>query len=53
MTDPAADAIEGEFRVLATRDHRPSPNTRRIVARILCWNLIFVGVLAGAPQLFA
>jgi hypothetical protein len=53
--DPAAEIIEGEFRVVASRDavRRPSPNRRRAVARILCWNAIFVGVVLLLPQLIA
>ena len=47
----AADIIEGEFRVVRTRDRRASPNTRRAVARILCWNAIFVGAVILIPQL--
>ena len=52
---PAADIIEGEFRVVASRvnEPRPSPNTRRAVARILCWNAIFVGAVILIPHLFA
>jgi hypothetical protein len=52
---PAADIIEGEFRVIASREavRRPSPNRRRAVARILCWNAIFVGVVLAVPYLFA
>ena len=50
-----ADIIEGEFRVVASRviERRASPNTRRAVARILCWNAIFVGAVLVIPHLFA
>lgn len=55
MTAPAADIIEGEFRVIASRAaaRRPSPNRRRAVVRILCWNAIFVGVALAVPYVFA
>lgn len=51
----APEIIEGEFRVIASRDlpRRPSPNRRRAVARILCWNAIFVGVVLLTPYLVA
>ncbi|MBL8556661.1 MAG: hypothetical protein JNL41_20475 [Phenylobacterium sp.] len=50
---PADIIIEGEFRVVAERalSHRASPNTRRAVARILCWNAIFVGAVLVIPHL--
>jgi hypothetical protein len=52
---PADIIIEGEFRVVAERTiaRRPSPNTRRAVARILCWNAIFVGAVIVIPHLFS
>lgn len=51
---PAVQIIEGEFRVVETRalPRRPSPNRRRAVARILCWNAIFVGAVVLIPQIF-
>lgn len=53
--NPANIIIEGEFRVVAERvlTTRNSPNTRRTVARILCWNAIFVGAVIVLPHLFS
>ena len=50
---PADIIIEGEFRVVAERtlSRRASPNTRRAVARIFCWNAIFVGAVLAIPHL--
>ncbi|MBX3485172.1 hypothetical protein [Phenylobacterium sp.] len=51
--NPADIIIEGEFRVVAERTltAKSSPNTRRAVARILCWNAIFVGAVLVIPHL--
>lgn len=54
-TSPASDIIEGEFRVLATRDEpvrrtfRNSPNLRRALARIFVWNCALVALVVGLP----
>jgi hypothetical protein len=45
------DVIEGEFRVVATRDlppARPSPKRRRAVFRIVFWHsAVLIGLVAS------
>ena len=50
--------IEGDFRVVATRElptapksFRSSPNRRRAAARIVFWNVAVVAVAVGLPLL--
>jgi hypothetical protein len=47
MTDHSI--IEGEFRVIATRKIRPSPNRQRAVARIVFWNAVLFGAVVLLP----
>ena len=49
-----SDIIEGEFRVVATRERppvRPSPKRRRVLFRIAFWHSAVLIALVAAPLL--
>ena len=49
-----SDIIEGEFRVVATRDLppvRPSPKRRRAIFRVAFWHSAVLIALVAAPLL--
>ena len=57
MSAPDQTIIEGDFRVVATRElpaaksFRNSPNRRRAAARIVFWNVAVVVAAIGLPLL--
>ncbi len=49
MTAAHDTVIEGEFRVVATRAARKSPNRQRAAARIVFWNAVLFGAVVCLP----